>query len=108
MSGGFRSAQPFTPHCPMLFVYGHRKPFMFHAPAWARRLAEMPGCAVQALNAGHWVMANQPAQFNQLLGAWLGLTAAACIPNSNVATDLALGASDAAIPPVHTSLGAPP
>lgn len=81
-SGGFRSARRFTPHCPMLFIYGQRKLFMFHAQAWAQRLAALPGCAVHGLKAGHWVMLNQPAQFNQLLADWLGLPSAVQ-PNPN-------------------------
>lgn len=72
-SGGFRSARPFEPPCPMLYLYGQRKPFMFHAPAWAERLAARPGSAVHGLRAGHWLMINQPEAFHRILCGWLGL-----------------------------------
>lgn len=72
-SGGFRGALPIKAHCPMLYLYGERKPFMFHSKAWAERLAAKPGCAVHGLQAGHWVMVNQPAAFNRIVSQWLGL-----------------------------------
>ncbi|WP_287067213.1 MULTISPECIES: alpha/beta hydrolase [Ramlibacter] len=71
-----RHSQAFRPACPLLFIYGKRKPFMFHSPAWAERVAAQPGCAVQGLDTGHWVMLNQPARFNQVLGDWLSLQTA--------------------------------
>lgn len=73
-SGGLRDAVRVEPRCPTLFIYGDRKPFMFHAPQWAGRLAAVPGNAVQGLQAGHWVMVNQPEAFNQLVSDWLAST----------------------------------
>lgn len=70
-SGGFRGSRRVEPACPMLYVYGERKPFLFHAPAWAERLAARPGNAVLGLRAGHWVMVNQPEAFNRAVQAWL-------------------------------------
>jgi pimeloyl-ACP methyl ester carboxylesterase len=71
-SGGFRGARRFEPHCPMLFVYGERKPFMFHSPQWAGRLAARPGGAVQGLPGGHWVMCGRTADaFEARVLAWL-------------------------------------
>jgi hypothetical protein len=32
--GGFRGAAPVEPACPLLYLYGERKPFMFHSPQW--------------------------------------------------------------------------
>lgn len=90
-SGGFRTARPFTPHCPMLFVYGQRKPFMLHAQAWAQRVAAVPGSAVHGLKAGHWVMLNQTAQFNNLLAQWLGLAPAPVPPPSGADQQGSLG-----------------
>jgi pimeloyl-ACP methyl ester carboxylesterase len=66
------AAAAFAPACPMLYVYGTKKPFMFHSPAWAEALATRPGCAVLALETGHWVMNRRPEPFNQALLAWLG------------------------------------
>lgn len=66
------AAPAFMPACPMLYIYGTRKPFMFHSPAWAEALARRPGCQVLAFETGHWVMSRQPEPFNQALLAWLG------------------------------------
>jgi cis-3-alkyl-4-acyloxetan-2-one decarboxylase len=62
---------PFRPHCPMLFVYGRRKPFMFHSRAWAEALAGQPGSRVEAFDTGHWVMTKDPAGFHRVLRDWL-------------------------------------
>lgn len=72
LRGGFRSAEPFRPAGPMLFIYGTRKPFMFHSRGWAEELAARPGCAVVALPTGHWVMKQAPAEFNAAVLDWLG------------------------------------
>ena len=79
-SGGFAKAVRVQPACPTLFIYGQRKPFMFHAPQWAERIAARPGNAVLGLRAGHWVMVNQPEAFNQAVSAWLAATAPATTP----------------------------
>jgi pimeloyl-ACP methyl ester carboxylesterase len=73
-SGGFRHAVRVQPTCPVLFIYGQRKPFMFHAPQWAERIAATPGGAVHGLRAGHWVMVNQPEAFHQIVSTWLAAT----------------------------------
>jgi len=69
--GGFRSAAPVRPACPVLFMYGQRKPFMFHSLDWLTTLGTRPGCAVRAFSTGHWVMAQQPEAFNQSVLEWL-------------------------------------
>ena len=61
----------FVPPCPMLFIYGRKKPLMFHARAWAEDLAKQPGNAVVAFETGHWVMTQQPERFNQVVSDWL-------------------------------------
>ncbi|MEC7119288.1 MAG: alpha/beta hydrolase [Pseudomonadota bacterium] len=65
--------KPFTdvPACPMLFVYAKHKPFMFHSTAWTTRLQQRAGNQVIAMAAGHWMMREQPDQFNQILLDWL-------------------------------------
>jgi pimeloyl-ACP methyl ester carboxylesterase len=57
--------------CPVLFIYGARKPFMFHSQAWAERLAARPGCRVLGLPTGHWVMKDAAEAFNQAVREWL-------------------------------------
>jgi cis-3-alkyl-4-acyloxetan-2-one decarboxylase len=70
--GGYRGRAQLDPHCPMLYVYGTRKPFMFHSTAWAEALARRPGCAVLPMNTGHWVMCQAGEAFNAALREWLG------------------------------------
>jgi pimeloyl-ACP methyl ester carboxylesterase len=60
------------PAVPMLFVYGRRKPFLFHSRAWAHALAARPGCRVLEMKTGHWVMVDDPAGFQRVLLDWLG------------------------------------
>jgi pimeloyl-ACP methyl ester carboxylesterase len=69
--GSYRDMVRFEPPVPMLFIYGKRKAFLFHTPAWADALAARPGNQVHGLETGHWVMSQQPQQFNQIVDAWL-------------------------------------
>jgi len=69
-----RQTQRFKPACPMLFIYGERKLFMFHATAWIEALAQQPGCRVEGFDAGHWVMLQRPERFNQVVVEWLAAT----------------------------------
>ena len=69
--GGFRAALPVEPHCPTLYIYGQRKPFMFQSARWLDKLAARPGCKVQAFATGHWVMVQQPQEFKQAVLEWL-------------------------------------
>jgi pimeloyl-ACP methyl ester carboxylesterase len=77
--GGRRSYRPqfrrFAPTCPLLFIYGKRKPFMFHTQAWIDELALRKENRVIAFDTGHWVMLQQPERFNQAVGGWLSATA---------------------------------
>lgn len=73
LSGGLRTHKVRPAH-PWLFVYGRRKPFMFHTRDWAARLAGQPGCRVQEFRAGHWVMLDQAEAFHHLLLDWLAAT----------------------------------
>jgi len=70
-AGGLGRLRAFDPQCPMLFLYGERKPFMFHSRAWAERIAARPGCRVIAFPTGHWIMVQRPREFNAALLAWL-------------------------------------
>jgi len=73
--GGLRGVLPVErllgERMPTLYLYGRRKPFMFHSPGWLEQLARSPGCAVHALETGHWVMGHKPAEFNAIVRAWL-------------------------------------
>lgn len=44
---------------------------MFHSPQWSASLAARPGCQVIAVDAGHWVVKNDPAAANDAIARWL-------------------------------------
>lgn len=71
LMGGFKGAARVAPECPVLYLYGKRKPFMFHSPQWLERLTQRPGSAAHGVNSGHWVMLDQPEAFHGLLENWL-------------------------------------
>jgi pimeloyl-ACP methyl ester carboxylesterase len=73
-SGALRQAKVFRPTCPMLFIYGKRKPFMFHSQPWAESVAASPGSQVLEFDTGHWVMTKKPVEFNDAVTAWLAAT----------------------------------
>jgi pimeloyl-ACP methyl ester carboxylesterase len=68
VAGGFKDLRVFKPQCPMLFLYGERKPVMFHSRAWAERVES------RAFPTGHWIMVQQPGAFNAALLDWLAKT----------------------------------
>lgn len=70
--GAFRGeVRRFMPECPMLYIYGRRKPMRFHAQSWLDELRAKPGNEVVEFDTGHWVMLQQPARFNQVVREWL-------------------------------------
>lgn len=76
-AGGLRQLAPVADlACPMLYIYGARKYFMFHSPEWLAQLQARPGSAVQALPTGHWVMLDKPAEFQACVLGWLNATPA--------------------------------
>jgi hypothetical protein len=77
VAGGLRRARPVHIAQPMLYIYGQRKPFMFHSPEWLAELQARPGCAVLGMRTGHWVMANGAQQFHAAVRGWLDGAAAA-------------------------------
>jgi pimeloyl-ACP methyl ester carboxylesterase len=58
----------YWPRCPLLFVYGENKPFMFHSAAWVDHVRKVGG-EVVGLPCDHWVP-REPA-FVDLLQRWL-------------------------------------
>jgi pimeloyl-ACP methyl ester carboxylesterase len=69
--GSYANLSPVRPACPMLFIYGRRKPFLFHSPAWADALGREPRNKVVPLDTRHWVMVEQPEAFNAAVLDWL-------------------------------------
>ena len=53
------------------FIYGKRKPFMFHSGAWADKLNATPGSRAIGMETGHWPMCEQAAEFNAAVQNWL-------------------------------------
>lgn len=71
-SGGLKRLHRVAqPPWPLLFLYGRRKPFLFHSPAWAEAVARRPGSAVHGLDAGHWLMLSRRDEFNRRMRDWL-------------------------------------
>lgn len=71
--GSYKGVVEVAPTCPLLFIYGRRKPFMFHTSEWAAAIAAEPGNQVLGLQTGHWVMTENAAEFNRAVLAWLAL-----------------------------------
>ena len=69
--GSYDDLAPPSVECPMLFIYGRKKKFMFHSRAWQNRIAQRPACRVVELNTDHWVMVGRPQEFNQAVRDWL-------------------------------------
>ena len=70
-AGGFKRAAQIQLPMPLLFVYGERKPFMFHSVKWLKKVAANPGSSVQGLPCGHWVMVSKPEAFHARVRQWL-------------------------------------
>jgi len=74
VKGGLGLLRAFDPQVPMLFIFGQRKPFLFHSQAWLDRIAARPHNRVIGLPTGHWVMIQRRQEFNATVLAWLGQT----------------------------------
>ena len=70
-AGGFKGAGQIQLPMSLLFVYGERKPFMFHSAQWLEKVASAPGSAVCGLPCGHWVMISRPEAFHARVRDWL-------------------------------------
>ena len=72
-----RQLRRFKPSCPMLFMYGRRKPVMFHTQRWLDELRTRKENQVVEFDTGHWIMLTRTERFNQTVDSWLSATAAA-------------------------------
>lgn len=70
-AGGFKAAAQVDLPMPLLYVYGERKPFMFHSPQWLQAVKARADSAVQSLPCGHWVMISRPEAFHARVRQWL-------------------------------------
>jgi cis-3-alkyl-4-acyloxetan-2-one decarboxylase len=72
--GGFAGMAKVKPLCPTLYIYGERKPFMFHSPQWLDAVAATPGGKALGIASGHWMMVRKPDEFNRAVSDWLNAT----------------------------------
>ena len=70
-AGGFARAAQVQLPMPLLYVYGKRKPVMFHSQAWLDQVAQAPRSVVLALPCGHWLMLDQAEAFHAAALHWL-------------------------------------
>jgi pimeloyl-ACP methyl ester carboxylesterase len=83
LAGGFKAAAKVQPACPVLYFYGQRKPFQFQSKRWLDRIGDQQGSAVKPFATGHWVMCQEPDEFNATLLAWLNKQAFKTKTNSD-------------------------
>jgi len=60
----------YRPQCPVLFMFGERKPMMFHSPRWLQIVADSGGGTIGIAGAGHWFMETHPEIVNGNLREW--------------------------------------
>jgi pimeloyl-ACP methyl ester carboxylesterase len=60
----------YRPQSPVLFLFGERKPVMFHSAAWLDIVADSGGYAEGIPGAGHWFMETHAETVNDKIGAW--------------------------------------
>lgn len=60
----------YRPHCPVLFLFGKRKPLMFHSSRWLQTVDESGGYSEGIDGAGHWLMESHPEIVNEHLQGW--------------------------------------
>jgi len=62
----------YRPRCPVLYLFGERKPLMFHSPKWLQIVADSGGRAEGVAGAGHWLMETHAETVNEKLLGWFG------------------------------------
>jgi pimeloyl-ACP methyl ester carboxylesterase len=60
----------YQPTCPVLYLYGKRKPVMFHSERWLDIVAQSGGRSEGIDGAGHWFMETHPDAVNQAIREW--------------------------------------
>ena len=60
----------YRPQCPVLYLFGERKPLMFHSRKWLQIVADGGGRAEGVTGAGHWLMETHHEAVNEMLSDW--------------------------------------
>jgi len=70
----------YRPQCPVLYLFGERKPLMFHSPRWLQIVVDSGGRTEGIAGAGHWLMETHTEVVNEKLSDWFK----ALLPNDSV------------------------
>jgi pimeloyl-ACP methyl ester carboxylesterase len=62
----------YRPRCPVLYLFGERKPLMFHSERWLDIVSESGGRSRGIEGAGHWLMESHADEVNRDLLDWFG------------------------------------
>ncbi|MEE4174564.1 MAG: alpha/beta fold hydrolase [Xanthomonadales bacterium] len=62
--------QRYQPKCPVVYLYGTRKPFQFHSEGWLKLVAASGGFA-RGIDAGHWLQEQRAEEVNALILDWM-------------------------------------
>jgi len=60
----------YRPRCPVLYLFGERKPLMFHSPKWLQIVTASGGRSEGIAGAGHWLMETHAEIVNKNLSDW--------------------------------------
>jgi pimeloyl-ACP methyl ester carboxylesterase len=61
----------YRPRCPVLFIYGGKKPLMFHSRRWLDIVDETGGRSACIEKGSHWFMETEVEETNLLVSGWL-------------------------------------
>jgi len=64
----------YRPGCPVLFLWGTRKPVMFHSQKWLEMVREGGGASAGIEGAGHWFQESHSGETNRRITDWLAGT----------------------------------
>jgi len=62
--------QHYHPTCPVLYLWGERKPLQFHSPRWLEIVAASGGRAEGIASASHWLMETHADTVNARIRDW--------------------------------------
>lgn len=65
-----RVLRRYRPRCPVLYLYGERKPLMFHSKRWLEIVEECGGESEGVAGAGHWLQESHSEWVNDALSDW--------------------------------------